>query len=233
MNEILSEVRRLVRRNDLIYFPLCGWKKVVRRLRAYPDSELVLEAYPRSANTTSMYALFYAQKRELKVGHHLHVPAHVKYAVRHNIPCLVIMRPPLDCVASLLVMRNGGDSRVLLQDYIDFARVAQECRENILIVSFDRVVNQGMGVVIRDLNQRFNTDFYEPDGSVEEEAWVKERIREWNRIYSGGDEQRLSFPTEAKRERSRIMKERVQEEADLLAEADRLYRLTVGSEGAQ
>jgi hypothetical protein len=57
----------------------------------------------------------------------------------------------------------------------------------------------------------------------------KSGIREWNRIHSGGDEQRLSFPTEAKKERSEVMKIKVQQEVDLLAEAERLYHLIVGS----
>jgi hypothetical protein len=49
----------------------------------------------------------------------------------------------------------------------------------------------------------------------------------WNRLHSGGDEQRLSFPTAAKKERSVIMKARVSEERELLNEANHLYQLTI------
>ena len=60
--------------------------------------------------------------------------------------------------------------------------------------------------MVSKLNEQFSTKFNQPDGSPEEHIWVTEQIKEWNRRYSGGDEQRLSFPTEVK-ERSIKMKD--------------------------
>jgi hypothetical protein len=226
MKHLIASLKRFIRRHPSLYFTLCGWKPSVRRLRGRPDSQLILEGYPRSANTSSMYALYYAQGSDFTVGHHLHVPAHIKYAVQHKLPCLVIMREPLDCVASLLLMRGGGDSRVLLLDYIDFAAAAIDACKHIIIVSFKDVISQGMGFAIQRLNQRFGTDFKEPDGSEEEQAWVKDQILNLNRQY-GGDQDRLSLPTEAKREKVGRIKEQVRTNSDLLSEADRLYHLAV------
>jgi hypothetical protein len=179
-----------------------------------------------------MYALYFAQGVDFKVGHHLHVPAHVKYAVKHQIPCLVIMRKPLDCIASLLIMRGGGDPRVLLKDYIDFAQVAVDLSEEVVIVSFNDVIESGMGRVVQKLNQRYKTDFKEPDGSDEEQAWVKDQIRNWNRLYSGGDEKKLSFPTEAKRKKAEGVKEQIREASDLLKQAEDMYRIAVERGGS-
>ena len=47
MKKILGVLRRWIRRNDRVYFALCGRRESVRRLRAYPHSELVLEANPQ------------------------------------------------------------------------------------------------------------------------------------------------------------------------------------------
>ena len=225
----IYKIRRLIRRTPCLYFLLAGSRASVRRLRAYRDSALVVEAFPRSGNTTSVYALFYAQGTDLTVGHHLHVPAHVKYAVRHQIPCLVIMRDPLDCVSSLLVMRDGGNVSELLRDYIDFAQTVINFNDGILVISFDHIVNNGMAAVVSKLNEQFGTKFNQPDGSPEEHIWVTEQIKEWNRRYSGGDEQRLSFPTEVKKERSIKMKELVKKEKELLKEATKFYQHTIQS----
>lgn len=223
MNSIVGIIRRWIRRSPALYFTLCGNRPAVKRLRARRDSELVVEAFPRSANTSSMYALFFAQGGDLRVGHHLHVPAHIKYAVIHHIPCLVIMREPLDCVASLMVMRKGGDPRDYLLDYIDFAKVAYEERTNLVVEKFDVIVTNGMGGAVRSLNDRFGTEFREPTNSREEKAWVERKIREWNREYSGGDPEKLSIPTEAKRKRAEEMRARVMKEPHLLLRARDLY----------
>jgi hypothetical protein len=223
MQTLFQSVKRCIRRHPFLYFSIVGHRESVKRLRARRDSELVVEAYPRSANTTSMYALYYSQ-RSLKVGHHLHVPAHVKYAVRHKIPCLVIMRDPLDCVASLMVMRKGGDPVSLLKDYIDFARITQSLIDDLVLVSFEEVVTVGMGDAIDRLNSKFGKMFQRPTGSPEETAWVEAQVREWNRIHSGGDEEKLSIPSSEKKSKAVEMKELIQRAAaGELAVARKLY----------
>ena len=221
---MLRFIKSFIRQHPDLYFSLAGRRESVRRLRAREDSELVIEAFPRSANTTSVLALFYAQGESFRVGHHLHVPAHIKYAVRHKIPCLVIMRSPLDCVASLMVMRKGGNPSDLLMDYIDFARVVEKMQEHVVIVDFNEVTQQGMGPAIEAVNRKFQTDFNAPSGSDEEQEWVRERVRELNLLYSSGDAESLSVPTAAKHERAAEMKQKIQSESDVqLKKAEALY----------
>jgi len=226
MLSLFQAVKRFIRRHPFLYFSLVGYKPSVKRLRARRDSELVVEAYPRSANTTSMYSLYYSQ-RDLKVGHHLHVPAHVKYAVFHGIPCLVIIREPLDCVASLMVMRNGGDPVSLLKDYIDFAMIVRGLMGGLILVSFKEVVSEGMGTAIERLNLKFGKTFQKPTSSPEEKRWVEAQVRKWNRDH-GGDEEKLSIPSTEKKSKAIKMKERIQIEATgVLAVADELYHTLI------
>lgn len=195
----------------------------MRRLRANADSELVVEAFPRSANTTSMYALFYAQGKTFRVGHHLHVPAHVRYAVKHGIPCIVIMREPLDCIASLMVMREGGQPKELLKDYIDFAYVVQKLSRDIVIVDFAEVAANGIASAIERANGRFGTHFALPTNSPEEVQWVKQQILQWNKEHSGGDATKLSFPTDEKKIKAEKMKRVIEQHESLLTTARNLY----------
>lgn len=221
---MVRKLKSIVRQSPFLYFGLFGWRKDVRRLRARKDSDLVVEAFPRSANTTSVYALLYAQGRDLKIGHHLHVPAHLKYAVSLGLPCLVVIRNPLDCVASRMVMEKGGNARALINDYIDFLKTVETLKEQLVIVSFDDVISNGVGFAVKLLNQKFGTCFRQPDGSAEEKAWVEQQVREWNMQKSGGDLDQLSIPSDAKKAKSLKMKSIIQSQAgDLLQRAESFY----------
>lgn len=222
---MMRTLKSFIRQHPVLYFNLVGWRESVRRLRARRDTELVVEAFPRSANTTSVLALLYAQGESFKVAHHLHVPAHIKYAVRHRIPCLVIVRNPLDCVASLMVMRKGGHPSIYLKDYIDFARVIEKLIDNVIVFDFREVTRDGMGPVIQAVNKKFKTDFNAPSGSPEENNWVQKRVRELNHLYSSGDAESLSIPSDDKRQKSEEMKHKIRSESPAqLREAEAIYK---------
>lgn len=221
---MLRFLKSFIRRHPSLYFTLTGWRKSVRRLRAYKDSELVVEGFPRSANTTSMYSLYFAQGENFKVGHHLHVAAHVAYAVKHSIPCLVVVRQPVDCIASLLVMRKGGDPASLLKDYIDFSKVVLDYSDKVIIADFDQITKEGVGSAICRVNEKFGTSFLVPEHSVKEREWVEEQVRNWNEAYSGGDEEKLSMPTAAKKERKALMLAKIEQEPVLLQKANEYYK---------
>lgn len=229
IENIAASVRRIIIRHPFLYFSIVGRRESVKRLRAHRDSSLVVEAFPRSANTTSMFALYYAQGKSIKVGHHLHVPAHIVYAVKNNIPCLVIMRQPLDCIASLMVMRKGGNPKNLIKDYISFAQVVKENLDQVVVVDFQRVIAEGLGYAVGLVNERYNTSFIEPTNSPEEVGWVKERILELNAKHSGGDLEKLSFPSEEKKAKAEEMKNLIRKEGELLEVAQRLYSSLVKS----
>lgn len=209
MNCIRRVVRRWVRRHPCLYFSLVGHREVVSRLRARKDTQLVLEGFPRSSNTTSVYALLYAHKQSIKIGHHLHAPAHIVYAVRNKIPCLVIFRHPIDCVASLMVMHKGGNPVELIKDYIDFAKTTIKYQDFIVIADFRKVVVDGIGSSVDKVNRFFGTDFLLPTNSEEEIKWVREQVQQWNLKHSLGDPEKLSIPNEAKKQKAVEMKNRI------------------------
>jgi len=62
------------------------------------DTELVIEGYPKRANAFAVSAFQMAQGRPVKMAHHLHPPINVILAAKRNIPCLVLIRHPDQCV---------------------------------------------------------------------------------------------------------------------------------------
>ncbi len=224
----MFNIKQFIRRHPALYFSICGFfSSRIRELRAYPDSELVIEGFPRSANTSSVYAFLHAQKRPVKLGHHLHTVAHVKYAVQNQVPCLVITRSPVDCITSLMVMRGGGNPRKLLSEYIDFTKEISKLRKDIVLVSFTSIVESDFGFAISLINERFGTQFAMPTGSNNEKSWVNQQIVTWNNMHGDGDRTRLSLPSKDKKGLAEVMRVKVIKETDLLQEADRLYKLII------
>lgn len=86
-----------------------------------PDTDLVIEGYPRSANTFLHRIVRAATDNRLKIGNHVHRPQQVTVALRRDIPCFVLFRHPRDAIASYLVREPGLTAAGCLDDYLRFA----------------------------------------------------------------------------------------------------------------
>ncbi|MBW1784018.1 MAG: hypothetical protein JRL30_25170 [Deltaproteobacteria bacterium] len=84
------------------------------------DTELVIEGYPRSANSFAVVAFEMAQIRHVKTAHHLHLPTNVALAARRNVPCLVLIRDSDQAVLSLAISFLKYDVGQALKEYVRF-----------------------------------------------------------------------------------------------------------------
>ena len=83
-------LRRYFSKYQSIYLP-------VRRIThpdtvARPDSQLVIEGFPRSGNTWTEALIRAYAKDPVRLAHHSHAPAHVLYALKEKIPVLLLAR---------------------------------------------------------------------------------------------------------------------------------------------
>jgi len=126
-------------------------------------TELVIEGYPRSANTFAVEAFKRAQNRPVSIAHHLHAPAQIMRAVRDGKPVLLIVRDPRDAVASFLIRNPEITLGEALKYYIGFHEKVRPYAGACLVASYESVTRR-FDEVIRRLNRRFSTDFatFEP-----------------------------------------------------------------------
>lgn len=122
------------------------------------DTEIVIEGYPRSANTFAVAAFLLAQERPVKVAHHLHVPAQVIRAVQWGIPTIVLIRKPEDAVLSLLVREPRLSAHQSLVDYVRFYRRIKPYCSYFVLATFEEVTTN-FGLVIEKVNKKFGTNF--------------------------------------------------------------------------
>jgi len=137
-----------------------------------PETEIVIEGYPRSANSTTVHGFLARQERPVRVAHHKHHAAQVLQAVRWGVPAVALIRPPRAAILSSLALaeearrRHGGpggrDSHVTFGDaagaWLAFYRAILPLRDALVIAPFARVTAD-LAAVIDEVNARFATRF--------------------------------------------------------------------------
>lgn len=185
MRRALRRVRELVGDNPAFLPLVLALTPEGRRRRVTATTDVVIEGYPRSGNTFAVWAFRLAQPRPVTLASHAHVPAQVKRAVALGIPTLVVVRPPLDAAASLLVAAPHLRPAAALREYAHHHRELVPFASGFLVATFDEVTRD-FGEVIRRLNRRFDTRFEPFVPSAEHTAAVFDAIDRYHAPLTGG-----------------------------------------------
>lgn len=215
----------------LARFPLVFWglyyvlAPQYRDRLVMPDTDIVIEGYPRSANTFAVFAFWELQSAEVKVAHHLHVTPQIELGCRWRRPVLVLVRRPEECVRSLCVRHPLASQSTALQNWMRFYRVVWKHCDRVVIATFDEVVN-AFDTIIAQVNDKFHTDFhYEPLDDVRVRL-IFSRIERFNSLYDEANEYQVNRPS---RVREELYKKFSWKESSLplLEEANNLYERIV------
>lgn len=170
MTRLVSRAKAMVDRLDVAMwlrnnpaFFSWRWKQLERptlhRRVVRPGDDLVIEGFPRSANTFATYAFMKANaERNLKIGNHFHSPAQFILAARYDIPAVLVIREPLDAVLSLMVFLPQMSARDGLRRYIGFHEPLLRIRSGFVAARFQEVVGNVDEIIAR-VNQRFGTSY--------------------------------------------------------------------------
>jgi hypothetical protein len=130
------------------------------RNRAVVDrsTELVIEGFPRSANTFAAVAFQIAQPRPVRLAHHLHASSQVTWALEAGIPALVLVRDPSEAAVSLVARSPYLTLRDALRGYARFYEPLVRHRDACVVGRFGEVTTD-LGAVIGELNAKAGTHF--------------------------------------------------------------------------
>ncbi|MBU4264374.1 MAG: hypothetical protein KKC76_21205 [Proteobacteria bacterium] len=121
------------------------------------STDLVIEGYPRSANTTGVAIFLLVSDNSLRIAHHVHGPAQFLYATRWNIPALLLLRQPLEAVASLLIRYPALKPAATLRDYIYFHEPLIAIADQFVVADFQEIVDDPDGVITK-VNRKYGLD---------------------------------------------------------------------------
>lgn len=155
-SQMISKFKNLANRSPFAFAVLGPLKEEARfhRRVVRRGDDLVIEGYPRSANTYVTEA-FRQSFPGFKIGNHFHSPMQIALAARYGVPTLVVVRTPIDAARSFYVYHQGRVSAgAALKRYIFFHETAARYLGSFAILDFTEAI-QDVGIGIDRLNARF------------------------------------------------------------------------------
>ena len=145
------------------------------------DTDIVIEGYPRSANSTTVHGFKAMQDRPLHIAHHKHHAAQLLRAAAWRVPAVCLIRAPREAMISNLALvaearhragkpETGGLSLShAMFGYIAFYEAAESTLDHVVIGRFEEVINDVSGLITR-VNARFGTNFRTAGGGRAERS---------------------------------------------------------------
>ncbi len=160
---MVDSARALLEQYPKLYLSLLKLKRTNHWSRSWvvtKQHDLVVEGFPRSANSFAFHALSSANDGKLSIATHTHSPAQIQQAVKWSIPTMVLLREPKDAVIGLLAFNreldNCYDSKLdkvtkkevlsALNRWVYFYNRIQEVRDKVFIARFDKVIDDFEGL---------------------------------------------------------------------------------------
>lgn len=153
-----------------LYYGLGRLTRQADHLCIRRDTDMVIEGYPRSANSTTVHKFLAIQDRPTHVAHHKHHAAQLLRAAEWGIPAVVLIRAPREACLSLLALaaearhragkpeRGGLNFSDVLFAYVAFYEAVEPTLDHTMIGRFE-VVRSDVHGLITHVNARFGTDF--------------------------------------------------------------------------
>lgn len=194
----------------------------IRRGSVGDRTELVIEGFPRSANTYALAAFTCANGPRTVVASHLHAAASVAAGVRRELPVIVVLRDPLDACVSLLQRQPVRPSSAL-RAYVRFHERITPLVPDLVVSDFP-VTTRSFGTTIEAANRRFGSTFVPYEHTPENEAWCRDFVIEADRRDQGQvRESTVALPQASRRRGREPVVAAVEQEGSLLARARELY----------
>jgi hypothetical protein len=165
-------------------------------------TDIVIEGYQSCGNTFARKAMEHANPG-LRIASHSHSWANVARGLRLGKPVVVLLRPPLEAVASHAVRMRLADLDRELRRYRRFHRRAVAAGDAVVLAPFPVTVDR-FGEVIEAVNTRYGTafepfDHHDPGAKAEVLSTPSELDRMW----------RIARPNAERKEATREMQARL------------------------
>jgi hypothetical protein len=165
-----------ISRSPRLFPSMVRMQKKRRNVPASPSVAIVIDGFPRSANTFSARAFQFANP-DVSVSHHMHAPANILLGVRYRIPTVVLIRPPVDAVSSEVIREPRKHLRRSLIEWNSFYGLVQPVLDQVVVADFATVTSD-YAVVIDEVNRRFGTSFETYQNSPESDEAVFAEIED-------------------------------------------------------
>ena len=183
----------------MIYFTFSKVLGRYKNLMCQKDTELVIEGFPRSANTFFVDAIKISLElmhaKPIKIAHHMHSIAQIKFGLKHNIPIVVLVRNPLDAISSY-VIRNDISVKSGIEEYIYFYRYIHKVKDRIILAKFEEVI-KNYAQIIEMINRKYDQNYpVLKNDEIEKQVFNKIEDRDYKKF--GQHQEKYAIPSNKK-----------------------------------
>ena len=194
-------VNSFIRVRPSLFLPVMRMRPKFKDLVVNKDTEIIIEGYPRSANTFAVAAFEYSQDRKACIARHTHAPAQIMQAARCSIPVILLIRNPEDAVVSLVIRDQTMTLTKALKMYIWYHEAILNYVDKCVVADFSKVVND-FSLIIDQVNKKYNKSYklFEHDKTTEENIF--KLVEDMEKADSGGvlRESHVARPSESRKE---------------------------------
>ncbi|GIV30578.1 MAG: hypothetical protein KatS3mg034_1106 [Vicingaceae bacterium] len=173
-----------------LYISLLRWKyrnHWFKKRIINENTDIVIEGFPRSANSFFVKAFALAQNHQVNIATHVHSHVHVLEAIKRQKPVVVLIRHPDEAIVSLkaLFIESAGKGNnsypqmpihLMMDWYIRFYSGLLPYKSKFVLAKFDDVTSN-IDIVIENINKKFNTAFHPFGHTKENEFKIIENAR--------------------------------------------------------
>ena len=192
----------------------------VRRLYVSSTTDVLIDGFPRSANTYSVVCFAKAQSLPCVISHHTHAVANILRGVKLGIPTILLVREPLDA-ASSFALYSGTCPIESLQMWLGFYSRCLRVLDSCVVAEFSSVVSD-FGVIVEELNRKHSTRFAVPIMSQEAEKSIRQDIDDLAK-FGDFSELQVARPSAVRHKRAKEVRAKMEMDARLCDRARRVY----------
>lgn len=160
-------------------------RPVYSGVRPTPDTVLIVDGFPRSANSYCYYGLKRAFGHLGEVRGHTHAGAVFDHASRRNIPSVALIRHPVDAVSSFLQYNTRLTPGIALKSYSLFYEATIRNSDSVLICSFS-TITQDFSSLLLSIQNRFSIDRIQTTWSTDDDRATKGEVEASHLARNGG-----------------------------------------------
>ena len=230
-NNLKWNLKILLGKNLFVYKLFIKYIAKRKNLFVVPETDIVIEGFPRSGNTFAVALFKVTQKKNINIACHRHEIGHIKLALNLKKPIIVLIRNPEDAVISLYLRENVNLSTGF-KYYIDFYKnlLKPNIYRKILFINFNNLINDPINL-LKKTSKKFNIDLEIPQKIDIEE--IKNKVISMdmdefkNTTKNKNIDLRISLPTNSKKLIKNSIKKDIRDSKklySLLSEANEVYK---------
>ena len=160
LHNAVVHLREQLRNDPFVFRRLWSMRQNIDVGHRFPrrGDHLLIEGFPRSANSFAREAFISAQPRPVRVVSHFHSSAMFALAERHAVPALLVIREPISACAALMIYADRETATSALIRYIAFHEPLIRRRRPLALAPFEEATRD-FGQIIERLNTRFGTQY--------------------------------------------------------------------------